>query len=516
MNKFISKLFQNHWFLLFITFLILITLLPLSSKINFMQNDDWYYYAQVTKFLGSDYVLAPKIAPTFYLQGFFGVLFTFIFPISKLPILTLLFSIANFFTFSLLLKKHFLKSSYYSVLFALMFFLHPINIYSIWGFMTETFFLFFMLLGILFFLDEKPLVITNLTVLLGFLIKQISISFYLVSSVYFLIKKEIRKSLQQLYWFIGVLVFYEFVFPKTSEMVSKGIEVANLLNFDYSFSLTYGSLIYGVAFTLPLVLFILAKFLFSNIKNYSKLILFFCLVSICYFGANYLFKPEIISWGEFPYFENTFERTGFLPRDIHGTKYQFKGIFDFYYYLDLISKLSLAGFMSFLLLKSKQLVEDKKLLFSIFVVVFLGINVVTEIFYDRYLLVLAVVFLLFVLSFIKDIKLASIVVFPYVVVLGFLAYTFSMDFVLVESYVWGKSQQLSEIVSKDQILATHAWNKNFGRSINAQYLFSYDSLDINPELKDNYKLEETYIPRYPLNIHISPEVFLYKSTKNIN
>lgn len=170
--------------------------------------------------------------------------------------------------------------------------------------------------------------------------------------VYFLYKRKFKELYVQSAFTISTILGYFFLFQRTSEMREKDTQLINILNFDYNFSLFYGILIYLSFFTLPIIFI---TFMQQIKKNNLKLILkhiFF--VIVFYFLLNNYFKSGLISWEEFPYFENTFERTGFLPRTVDGTKYQFKYNYDLYGYIDFFSKIGASMFLSLIIFNYKK------------------------------------------------------------------------------------------------------------------------------------------------------------------
>ena len=504
---------------LIITTTLLLFLLPLSLKVDFLQNDDWYYYREVEKFKNFDFALSPDIAPTFYLQGFLGVVFSSLFPLKSLPTLTLLVSVLNFYLFYLLTYRYLVESKLLSIFLALLFFINPLHSYSIWGFMTENYFLMFVLLGLYFFLEclEKDLSLLkpNLVLLAGFFVRQLSLVFYVASALYFLLKGQLRKFFTQLLWFFGLFAFYQSIFPKTNEMISKGLQFQHLLDSEYVFSVIHGSLIYLVAFALPVVSYLLLKFVVSNRRNYIKLFIFLALSFAIYKVTANIFDPEIISWGEFPYFENIFERTGFYPRSLHGTKYQFRGIYDFYYYWDLSARVLLASLISFVLLQFKKLFKKQTLFFLTFIGCYLSACVLAPTFFDRYISVAVPVFIFFIVSCFRNYKIDNYkfaaILIPFVFLFSFIFYTFSCDFILVELYVWNTGRSLvKEGIPANQILSSSAWNEKYFKGQDILYMFSYDTFEVNPELKERFDLVEKYVVNYPLNIHVNPTVYLYE------
>ena len=109
-----------------------------------MQNDDWVYYDNVDNFIKGNFLLSQLTAPTFYLQGLIAAAYSKIFGLDNLPRLTLIFSIGNFFIFAKILKKVGNLKFLNSTLISLIFFFNPLHFYSLLGFMTEIYFMFFL------------------------------------------------------------------------------------------------------------------------------------------------------------------------------------------------------------------------------------------------------------------------------------------------------------------------------------------------------------------------------------
>ena len=139
-----TKLSSTQWIFL-VSFVLFLSLLPAALYINFYQNDDWVYYKQIEEFLSGNFLLLPQIAPTFYTQGLLGLFSALIFGVSKLPILTLLISVLNFAVFCLILNQNLKKTLVESLIVGSMFFTNLLFVYSMWGFMTENYFLLFIL-----------------------------------------------------------------------------------------------------------------------------------------------------------------------------------------------------------------------------------------------------------------------------------------------------------------------------------------------------------------------------------
>src|SRR3990172_7860655 len=107
-NELLNKIIKGRYFAGVATALALFfLLLPLSLKIDFMQNDDWVYYGMVENFMKLDFRMDPLSAPTFYTQGVMGLLFARVFGLERLPVLTLIVSVLCFFFLFVILLKHF-------------------------------------------------------------------------------------------------------------------------------------------------------------------------------------------------------------------------------------------------------------------------------------------------------------------------------------------------------------------------------------------------------------------------
>jgi len=483
--------------------------------LTFMNNDDWVYYKMVQNFLNGNFTLDSISAPTFYTQGFLGFLFSKFFGLSNLPILTILISLLSFGVFGFILYKFFGLSKKLSFFFSLFLLINPYFAYSSIGFMTENYFLFFILLALFFFYkfensgNKLDLGGLFLTLFAGFMLRQVTMVFPIALGAYYLLKRKYKLSLASFSFFALLYSFYTFIFPQTAEMHEKPLQFHNLLKFDYSYALIYGSLLVLVAVLFPLIL----SFVVSGLKKVSKtkIILLVVLTFGLFYGLNHIFKPMTLSWGEFPYLENTWERTGLYPRGIVGTKYQFKYNFDLYHYWDLGSKILLSVFISYIvvLFKKKNLIDFN----LIFVVLYFGLMLLSETFYDRYLLVVVPFILLFLIKNIDISKFNLLLNFGFILFLSFYTYQFTTDFVLVNKYIWDKSNDLvvTQTANPSDIHGTNPWKLVYPNvSRGYLYKFSYDSPEVNEGYRTGYTVEEIKVINYPLNFFIEPKIYLYK------
>jgi hypothetical protein len=496
--------------------ILLVALFPWISRVNFMQNDDWNRTTSVIRFLSGDTSLLQVTATTFYIQGILGFLFSMIFGWEKLPFLTLFISVFNFYLFAKILSDHFKMDKFRSIVIGLVFFFTPLHIYSSIGFMTENYTIFFMLLALYYLLrhekDRKPLsfLTFNLFGVFSFFTKQNGIIISFAYIPYLLIKKRYKQALLQTIIVGSLLLYYFILFPRTEEMNSKGFAYENFALPEYAYSLIFGILITVVSFLLPFVFNFVVNTVFENRKNVWKIFFILVSASLLYFVLNKYFVPGQLAWEEYPYFENTFERTGFFPRSIHGTKYHFRWNYDVFRFWDIGSRVLLSILLPCLILSWKKFVN----IYSISIFGYLILMVFTEKFFDRYLLPLVPLGILFFMSFkaeksnLRYLYLATNLVFA--LFTAFLSFQMAADFIMTNNYVWGRSESLvSEGVKPENISATMAWGRLHGVSNEPRFFFSFDSPDKNPELLNQYRLFEERGTSFRGSIFVDPKLYLY-------
>lgn len=500
---------------------LFLLLIPLYSFVNFYQNDDWNRNSTVLRFLTGDFSLLQVTATTFYSQGILGFLWALVFGPTKIPFLTLLISVLNFYLFWKILQKLRFSNQFTRFLIALLLFTNPLHIYSSIGFMTENYVIFYLLLAIYYFYSyedtkkNKYLYLSGIFGFLSFYSKQSALVFLVGVSTYYLFSKRFHElKITSLFTLFSLLTYY-FLFPRTSEMRDKDFSFLNL-NFDYLFSISYGILIYLFFFTLPLITYYIWNF-FSE-RNYSKIFIAFLISGFVFYGASYLFKPGLVSWEEFPYFENTFERTGFLPRTVDGTKYQFKYNYDLYYYADLVSKLLISLVFSIFIVNLLNNIKNKSyhnlnynnanlyiILVNLFLIFFVSI------FFDRYILVFLPFFILLFLNYLHNSKYLYLTLIPFIIFQTFFSYLLANDFIYTHNYIWTKSIEIvrNYKVNENQVDASGAWNR-MNKLQNPIYIFSYDSPKVNQNFRDNFYLIEKKQIEFKGNLFINSIIYLYK------
>ena len=504
----------TKYYLEIVALLVLLLLLPLTLKVNFIQNDDWNRTLTTYQFIKGNFTLLPETANTFYLQGILGMLFYFITGSMHFPILTLIFSILNFYIFGLIIKRHVTQNISSVILLTLLFFLNPFHIYSIWGFMAENFYLFFTLFSLLLFFEFqkketfKLLFISNILVILGFFVKQVSIVTGLAYLAYFTLARKWKALTAQVVMTLLTILYYYFLFPRTQEMHIKNVTFGKLADISFITSLTWANIVYSAAFTVPLILVAL-----KSISKIKVILVALTCISIYLLLWKY-FNPNSIGVGEFPFIQNTFTRTGFYPLNLHGTPYTHKAIFD------IFTTWQMMGTIGAYLLISLYVTHIKKLntpTFYFYTGYLLLMLLITEMF-DRYLLPIFPVLILLILRVIGTYKKSyNVILLPFILFLLYINYQFSMDFVIGNNLMFNKAKDISnrQNLEYSQLLVNSAWRKVYsGRP--KVYRFSYDGPDSTELLQKGYTQSEVLRVDYPFNTHIYPYIYIYENKTNLS
>lgn len=499
--------------------------LPLVLHITFPQNDDWVYYRMVKNFIAGNFSLDPISAPTFYFQGLLGAIFASVFGLTRLPILTLVLSVGNFYLVYKLLCSSTRVGNRWSLIVTLIWFFNPLNIYSSLGFMTENYLLFCILVSLYFFsryiAGSRPshYVLFNLFLVFGLLTKQSALALAVAYPVYFLVNKKWRLFGIQSVIAALLFAFYFLLFPKTAEMYEKPLQLHHLWDIDYLKQLVRAITIYISAFCFSGLLFLYrGKKFFSKRRNMIIAIVFIGLSTALYLFVFKNFKPNRLGWQEFYYLDNTLERAGFYPRGVMGTKFYFRGNYDLYKYWDLVAKF-FAGFVVVALALSIKKLRSQAHLLTFFGVYFV-LMLLAEKVYDRYLPPLFLAFLLIMSAYFNPCALSKKVHLTFagfiLLFLGFLmlySYQFAMDFVLVNRYIWNRSQQLvdQEKIAPRLIKGTNAWKlSDYNVERNYLYDFTFDDVSVNKKYGEQYDLVEKHRVDFFGSIWVDPYIYLYK------
>jgi hypothetical protein len=524
MPKVFTNVLKKHK-LIVLSLVLFLIFFPLVNSIDYVQNDEYTHYRLIENFLKGNFKLDPYIGATFYLQGVMGMIFAKVFGISKLPVLTLIISVFSFYIFMKILNKFFKRSVLDSILLGLLLFLNPLYLYSTVGFMTENYFVFFLLLSIYFIFEYdrsgkiRGFVFANLFITASYLVRQFAFVTSIAYAVYLLASKKYKLGSIQLGLFILLLVFHYKVFPITPQMYEGGVNVGSLLNFERTFPLVYVFLIYVVMFLLPMVILSFVKE-----KKLGLIILIFSIPIFVFVAKK--FEPGKITFAsrirgeqilnfasaEFPYLGNVFGKKGFMEKDVIGNKYAYPGYFDLF----KLWNLSACFFAVGLVIVSVRNIKKFNRFSLIYTVFFIGLLIVAPRVYDRYLLPLILVTVILLSSALGNFdKLDRIIISGFVLFLFVLGYEFLMDFYTLNRYVWERSGKISREwgVPKESINPTHAWRMLFPKENGNNrwdYLFKYDPIEIRPNDKCCFKVIEVKTLGFPLSFYKESKVYLYE------
>lgn len=373
---------------------------------NYPVNDDWIFVRQVEAFNNGIFKLSAELDPSFLTQGFLGLLWSKIFGTSfiSFQILTILITLLGL-CFLIKILKYFKVDKKLIVVTSLLYIFNPIIFNSTFSFMTDNYFLTFML-GSIYFLVKalgvkkeekreidqkvvKNVILGSLFIFLTALTRQIGvfigISFILAVfyGVFVEKGKEKSKNVDKYIIFVVIVVLLGLAMPVfwpdygSNRMFILSEELL------WRFKQWFLSIYYFPLFMFPLLF---------GLKTKQKKVLFAILLVIFSAIVYYL---DIFSIGNVLYIEN-----------LH-TKSDFKSNFSLFD--NMFFKLGLATLIGYAFSKIviffKEKIGDRKCSLDkidVFLIVFallnFGILLISSDFYDRYLLP---VFICFLLLFIK-------------------------------------------------------------------------------------------------------------------
>jgi hypothetical protein len=180
LNKFITPVTIS-------VFIYLLSVVLLDSWGNFAISDDFYYLTQVKAFSMGIFTKSALVTPTFVLQGLIGLIWGKVFGISytSLRILTVLFSILCIIGIDKILSLFNVKKAL-KILTILLITFNPYFYASSLSFMTEIYFLFFLLWSLYYFLlytktnKDKNLLIACVLGGLSIMVRQYGVVLFIV------------------------------------------------------------------------------------------------------------------------------------------------------------------------------------------------------------------------------------------------------------------------------------------------------------------------------------------------
>lgn len=464
------------------------------------------HYQILNNFRQGNFSLPSITAPTFYSVGFLALAWSRIFGMPQVPVLTLLVSVGCFYIFTLILNQRFNRDLATSLLTGFLILCNPLFVFTMWGFMTDNYFLFFLLLSIYFLLDYQKylnFILGNMFIVISYFARQLGLVTSISFAIYLFLKKEYKKSLVQLSLFLMITVYHFLFFPKTGEMLETKFEFSNLtyVRLVFTFLIIFG--VYLAFSFFPLIV--------NQFQNVSKKRLFLIglVTAPLLLVFNLYFKPTIQWRQDFPYLIYTVQQNGFFTENLHGQKSIFPLNHEIYVVTETLAKVLFIMFLLKIVLNDKKRPE-----FSlIFTLAYIGVLLISAKVYDRYLIPGLVTSALFLAQKHDYTKWGRLLTAVFVMILAFYSYNYESDYFLTNKYVWGRSVELVQqgLATGNQITATDAWRYLYPRSTEI-YKFTYDD-PTQGDYSTKFTLVDKKQIEYPLSIWKNNSIYLYKASK---
>jgi hypothetical protein len=488
-----------------------------------MQNDDWVYYKTIESFLRGIPYIDPYISATFYGQAYLGTAFAKIFGIPKLPILTLIVSVVTIYVFAETIRKFFVKKSLSAILISLFLLFNPFFAYSVWGFMTENYFLVFFIAS-LYFIERfnnkenefLSFVFSILCILLSYSVRQFGLITLATFVLWLCLKGKFWYMLIGTIIFSLVITIHFNLLPERWGYFENELAISNIRNTRIIFTKCLAFAVYLTAFLFPLVGLSFVKFI-----NIRKWYFWFCVLlsAVSFVYCLKVFYPKVLYNTNFYFFENTVTRHGFFSSLYGYNRYRFILSDSFYALWETISKIFIIPITAIGIFTAVRSIKYPNF-YLMHIASFVFLLLISPYMYDRYILPLFPLTILFLFSTLHG-RLASTVslvgIGLFLIFLFLYTYNYSLDFVLKNNYIWSRSLELTRkgtILSN--IYATRGWKKYFGESRNdPEFLYGYTNNDRFERInaKEDYILHEQHRLEFPLNLYKDPVVNLYKRKK---
>jgi len=462
--KICDKFFLNP--LTVVLFFYILSILLIGPWGNFAVNDDFYYLMQVKAFSMGMFTKSALIGPTFILQAFIGLFWGEIFGITytSLRILTIIVSILSIILIDKTLVVLNVKKNIRTLALLLAAF-NPYFYASSLSFMSETYFLFFTLWSLFYFLSfiktkkNVYLLIASILGGLSMMIRQYGVVLLITYILVYLSanfkKIDPRRILSIMLPFVllGCLGIFWPKFksmsnPKSLDLSLFFVKPKHLLERLTSISIVPYIAYFFLPFTIPF---------FVKLKKYTK----GAIVFISLAPAYLIYKSNIFLIGNVFYFEGLYARILPNVRENMLNNIPFK-LFAAYFI-----SVSLCTMIYFLLSKLHELVKKIKikefiditgtsdylyfLTLAVSLIGFYLIVLITDRVYDRYFINLFIVSILFVslvanrLNF--NPKKLSLLVCSLMCVITFLLV---FDFYKVNQLKWKLANRISNEMGVDK------------------------------------------------------------------
>ena len=484
---------------------------------NYAINDDFYYFVQVKAFSQGLFTKSALIAPSFIAQGFIGLVWSKIFGLSfnSLRILTILISTLCIFGIYKILCLFKIKKEV-TLITLLTIAFNPIFYYSSLSFMTENYFLAFIIWSLYFFLSFieigklKHLVFSSLLLGLSVMVRQYGVVILPIYLVFLLLKvKPNVKNLLALLLPFSIFSLVGLFWPSYKNILVPSILSSTVISdnfrhmFEYIFDLSITPYIGFFLISLSLIIFLSGKRLSKIIISISSLFL-----------AYVYYKWDIFRISNVFYLEGLFAKSTTALRQSIFNNISFK---IFISYISSLSFLSLAYVFIRKLINLIKVKEKKSLIknnLSLFILLVTTIvfyclasasNPVQER-YDRYYLnffvFLAVLLGLFINSHQIKICKGS---YSLIIVLCSVSVFVNLDYFREQKLKWNLASRLNGAgISSNNIYL----NNNYTKYANIEFTHNYNGEkpampgDFNPDcfIQNFSKQESNFLNNFLNNL----------------
>lgn len=455
------KIFTDRNIYIIFVILFILQILFISPWGEFALNDDWVHSLAIYNFLNSGHLDYPHwLSPNSHLNIFYGILFTkvFGFSFSLLRFTNLFFSFTIIIFFYKFLRN-FETKPLIAALLSLLLWFNPIFFNLSYTFMGDIPALLLLLFSIYFYYSgfknskNKKLFLGSCFAVLGFFVRQVNIFLLFAAGLYFLIKKGFKwKQIFHLFvlpFFILVIVY--FILYKIGAI--PGAVGSRFLPEGWSYTRHIITNIWH--FILLLSFFSLPISLSLFFKNFSWLKTKKFWLLLCFAGI--FFVIALLNNHLFPGMGNIINIFGLGPSlSVLQGDLSVWGNNSTYVIINIILVFG-AVINSFLLFDKKLFQEDMQFSYIFFVIYLL--TIVSVFSFDRYLLILLPIILLY---YSRVLKLYSWSISVFLITLFiFIIYSTigTYNYLSWNKIRWNLADNLVESgVSKKDIEAGYEWN----------------------------------------------------------
>ena len=389
----------------------IISILLIGPWLNFPVNDDFYYLTQVKAFSMGILTKSALINPAFILQGFMGLLWGKIFGLSytSLRALTVIISILTVIGINKILKLLGVKNKIRVIALLLTTF-NPFFYASSLTFMTENYFLVFVIWSLYFFLlftksgNKKFLLLSSIIGGMSIMVRQFGVVLfitYLSVCLFIKIKKINFSELLHIlipFLFLGgtAILWPRYKYMSDPKSMNLGLFFTSFSHIVPRLTSIWVTPYIGY-FLFPFTIPIFIKFK----KSVKAAVLFVSL-----FLAYSYYKLNLFSIGNLFYFDGLYARLEVNVRENLFNNIPFKLLMS---YLIAVSFTTLVFYLVKRFIKVKGLFALKKihttipkkedsyyLIFLLFLIGFYLVTMVTDKLYDRYLINFFIILIIFI------------------------------------------------------------------------------------------------------------------------